>query len=65
MPAKKRQPARAIAVTRDSIAERAYLKWQARGCPESDGLQDWFAAQSELELERTKHAPRAEKTALG
>ena len=64
MPAKKRQPARVITLTPDTIAERAYLKWQARGCPVSDGREDWFAAQSELELERAQHARRAPKTAL-
>ena len=63
MPAKKRQPTRLI-VTAQSIAERAYAKWQARGCPSSDGLEDWFAAQTELELERIKHAPRIAKTAM-
>ena len=62
MPAKKRQPVRGLTITRESIAERAYAKWQARGCPNSDGLEDWFAAQTELERERsvrsarTKHA---------
>ena len=30
------------------IAERAYLLWLSRGCPISDGREDWFAAQAEL-----------------
>ena len=63
MPAKKRQPAPVIAFTSELIAKRAYLKWQARGCPVTDGLEDWFAAQSELERERAKPAQRM-KSAL-
>ena len=59
---KKRRTARS-ATTRASkpdllserlIAERAYTRWQARGCPISDGREDWFAAQAELSAE----APR-------
>jgi hypothetical protein len=59
---KKRRTARS-ATTRASkpttpsehlIAERAYTLWQARGCPISDGREDWFAAQAELSGE----APR-------
>ena len=64
MPAKKRHTARLISLTPNTIAERAYLKWQARGCPASDGLEDWFAAQSELERERAKRMPRMAKSAL-
>jgi len=66
MPEKKRRSARPI--NRDlapqSIAERAYAKWLARGCPASDGLEDWFAAQSELEREHGQPMPRAAKSAV-
>jgi hypothetical protein len=35
------------------IAQRAYEKWQRRGCPMGqDGAQDWYAARAELEQER-------------
>jgi hypothetical protein len=47
-----------------SIAERAYRRWLSRGCPVSDGQEDWFAAQAELLAETTRStAPaRAPKT---
>ena len=38
------------------IAERAYNRWIARGCPLSDGLEDWFAAQAELQAETPKRS---------
>jgi hypothetical protein len=34
------------------IAVRAHQRWVARGCPISDGTDDWFAARGELEAER-------------
>jgi hypothetical protein len=39
------------------IATRAYERWIARGCPISDGKDDWFAARSELEAERRTSTP--------
>jgi hypothetical protein len=33
------------------IATRAYQRWMGRGCPISDGADDWFAARRELEAE--------------
>lgn len=39
-----------------AIAVRAYSRWLDRGCPVSDGLEDWFAARNELEAELS--APR-------
>jgi hypothetical protein len=33
------------------IAVRAHQRWMARGCPVSDGTDDWFAARRELEAE--------------
>jgi Protein of unknown function (DUF2934) len=35
-------------VTDDEIARRAYEIWQARGCPQGDGQEDWETAKSEL-----------------
>jgi DUF2934 family protein len=35
-------------VSDEEIARRAYEIWQARGCPASDGSQDWQAAKEEL-----------------
>ena len=65
MPGKKRNSVRPIqpAVSEQSIAERAYAKWIARGCPTSDGLEDWFAARRELERETVKRPARASKSA--
>ena len=31
------------------IAVRAYERWMRRGCPITDGNDDWFAARLELE----------------
>jgi hypothetical protein len=35
-------------VSEEEIARRAYEIWQARGCPPSDGSEDWQAAKAEL-----------------
>jgi hypothetical protein len=35
-------------VSDDEIARRAYEIWQARGCPQGDGQEDWEAAKAEL-----------------
>jgi hypothetical protein len=35
-------------VPQDEIAQRAYEIWQARGCPDGDGSQDWRQAEAEL-----------------
>jgi hypothetical protein len=41
------------------VAQRAYTRWLARGCPTSDGREDWFAAEAELRAELTPaSAPR-------
>jgi hypothetical protein len=65
MPEKKRRSARPVdrSLTPASIAERAYAKWLERGCPAGDGLEDWLAAQSELEHEHAKRTPRLVKSA--
>jgi hypothetical protein len=56
MPEKKRRSVRPVQtrLSESTIATRAYAKWVARGCPSGDGLEDWFAAQSELERETSK-----------
>ena len=46
----------------ETIAARAYVKWQQRGCPLWDQDQDWFAARLELEQELIRdHAHPASK----
>jgi hypothetical protein len=50
-----------IEVTDETIAVRAYQRWMGRGCPTTDGADDWFAARSELEAEQSapsRTAPR-------
>jgi hypothetical protein len=63
MPEKKRRSVRSIQqrASESTIAARAYAKWLARGCPASDGLEDWFAAQTELERESSQSPKRVAK----
>ena len=35
-------------ISDEEIARRAYEIWQSRGCPASDGQEDWEAAKAEL-----------------
>jgi Protein of unknown function (DUF2934) len=35
-------------ISDDEIARRAYEIWQSRGCPATDGQEDWEAAKAEL-----------------
>jgi Protein of unknown function (DUF2934) len=35
-------------VPQEAIARRAYELWEARGCPPSDGNEDWERAVAEL-----------------
>jgi hypothetical protein len=35
-------------IPHEAIANRAYELWQARGCPEGDGSEDWDAALAEF-----------------
>ena len=37
-----------LIVSEEEIARRAYERWQSRGCPPSDGAEDWQAAKQEL-----------------
>ena len=32
----------------ETISLRAYLRWESRGCPVSDGAEDWEAAETQL-----------------
>ena len=42
--------------SRDQIAERAFLLWQTRGCPEGSAEQDWLQAEAELQSEhKSRH----------
>jgi hypothetical protein len=50
-----------IDLTDAQIAVRAYERWMGRGCPLSDGTDDWFAARTEIEAELAagdRNAPR-------
>jgi len=38
-------------VTNETISFRAYELWQARGCPESNGDEDWLTAKEQLTAE--------------
>ena len=35
-------------IPQEDIARRAYEIWQARGCPATDGSEEWQAAEAEL-----------------
>jgi hypothetical protein len=35
-------------LTHEEVAEYAYRLWQARGCPEGPGDEDWFLAEKRL-----------------
>jgi hypothetical protein len=43
--------AKKLDISEPQIATRAYERWMGRGCPVSDGADDWFAARHELEAE--------------
>lgn len=45
--------------TDSDIAQRAYNRWVARGRPISDGREDWYAAEAELQAERAVQPERA------
>lgn len=40
-----------LSLSHDAISQRAYLKWQAQGCPSGTALQDWLEAETELKAE--------------
>ena len=39
-------------ISDEEIARRAYEIWESRGCPASDGQEDWEAAEAELTTAR-------------
>lgn len=41
----------------DAIAKRAYELWQARGCPQGDGADDWQLAKKQLQAEARRQQP--------
>lgn len=41
-----------------TIRDRAYARWQERGCPEGTAEQDWFEAELELSDQRSRETPR-------
>ena len=45
-------------VTDETISIRAYEIWQARGCPEGDGSENWEAAKAELTAEAEQSVRR-------
>lgn len=45
----------------EQIAQRAYFKWQGRGCPMGEDLQDWLEAQEELRQECEQCIPAPAK----
>src|SRR5262245_21080233 len=52
-------------VERSTINERAYLRWQQRGCPDGSPDYDWFEAEQELLRENTAlAAPAAQSVTL-
>ena len=62
MPAKKRRasaiatPTATTELNESEIAQRAYQRWLARGCPQTDGREDWFAARAELQAETPRRS---------
>src|SRR5688572_21125760 len=42
-----------IAIDHSQIHQRAYARWQERGCPVGSPDHDWFEAEQELVRERT------------
>jgi hypothetical protein len=46
------------------IRDRAYARWQERGCPEGTAEQDWFEAERELRERLAAEAPQPPAPAL-
>lgn len=45
-------------ISDETISIRAYEIWQARGCPEGDGNDNWQAAQEQLAAEAEQTTER-------
>jgi hypothetical protein len=50
--------------TRFQIAERAYLIWEQKGCPEGKALENWLQAEAELSTGTTSELPSSSATKL-
>jgi hypothetical protein len=50
-PVKPYPALRAVALTRDLIAERAQAIWLKRGCPRNRDVENWREAEAELKVE--------------
>lgn len=48
---KSRPVRRAVAITRDLIAERAQAIWLKRGCPRNRDEENWREAEAQLKIE--------------
>lgn len=42
----------------EKIRESAYYKWEAAGCPCSDGVEFWLQADSEMSSDQRPSKPR-------
>lgn len=45
-------------ITDETISIRAYELWQARGCPDNSGDQDWQTAKEQLAFEADQSSRR-------
>jgi hypothetical protein len=53
-----------LAVTEEQIAKRAYELWEARGCPQGDGSNDWQVAKSQLIAENRRSLANASQAGI-
>jgi hypothetical protein len=62
MPNQAAQPqattSKAVTLTHDQIAKRAYEKWIKKGRPHGTNVQDWLEAEAELRREIGGNARR-------
>jgi hypothetical protein len=50
--------------TRFQIAERAYLIWEQKGCPEGKALENWLQAEAELSTGTTSELSSSSATKI-
>jgi hypothetical protein len=50
--------------TRFQIAERAYLIWEQKGCPEGRALENWLQAEAELSTGTTSELSSSSATKI-
>jgi hypothetical protein len=46
-----------LTISDDAIAKRAYELWEARGCPQGNGDDDWQLAKKQLQAEVRRRQP--------